>query len=376
METDLQFVTMQGCTQNQVHTNLRPDPQRAGIVPGWKPNSKLKWRPKDGNAALHDLLPLFRDYLNQCVKDNDAKPPDQKQRFFDGTCAKVTGWRTSAERDELAVDLIKTSYYTHICTNRLLARTPPMRNPSSEILNLIEQISRKLDALKGNNSLNDLLADVLSVHVMLIGPHEDATGMLITRRSGDAVSEAWGEWNSSAGGYVFPEKSTMLAAGDIPGYRFAKRRKEANVDLFLAARRELWEELAVYVPLCHMRLTALCSIKRHHHPHVVIEAFIADELESFKKRLDRAIETWEVEKHKIISLSIAGFKQLLKGDKKMPGLLSGVQGSGGGTWTSVGRIAVLLAFLRHVPGAWAELKAYASDRSKLTSGLISRGGTD
>jgi len=221
-ETDLQFVTLQGCTEGQVHTNLRPDPERHGIEPGWKSGSDLVWR--SNHAKLGSLRPLFQRYLEACVQHNDKQRRAKKQHFDDDTCAKVTGWRTSADVDALAIDLIKTSYYTYNCTNRLLARTPAVRKPTNKIVRISEKIADELRDIQGTPFLDELLADPLGMHVVLIGRHKEGTGILVTRRSFTAVAEQWGEWNSSAAGYVLPEQSTMLTSGDIPGFSFMANR--------------------------------------------------------------------------------------------------------------------------------------------------------
>ncbi len=323
------------------------------------------------------------DLLRACYVEKKATA---HRTFFNEYQARLDEFRC-ADSDrfntgELLLQISKTNFAFEICTTYVLdeKRTiAPLKDGSEQgkvgkckkaLRPAVEYLEEKLRAaLNAPHDRRRYSANPIGVHVNVIccpPPESKESGkkLIIMRRGAEAALHQH-EWSTASSGVMVPLKESIEAGGDIPGLVFDPDSPgdERKPSVFRAVQRELEEELALHVPIDHIRVIALLFDQITGQPLIVAEAYTPLNREKIEECRGTAPERWEVNRLVEVPLTENGLDRLFA-DEKVDGVViedaakeiwrpplsrtawnakKGVE-----MWGMRYAVAVLLTFWRHV----------------------------
>jgi hypothetical protein len=225
-----------------------------------------------------------------------ANGADLSSKIHNGDVARLEAFETSAK--SVSLWFRKTSYWTLLLTNLALDRSSPsVFGVDCEELGaeLWKHILMTGGSTIGSSSI---LANNLAVHVTLkTGDNQ----LVVTRRGSGVVQE--GLWSNSASGDMLPRHWRIDKRADFIPLTKGDRNRLAQkgfaagivVSPFLAASRELSEEIGVHVPLKAFRLQALVLTGEHLQPILLFEAETPLAFGKLIESAEIAHDSWEIE---------------------------------------------------------------------------------
>ena len=260
----------------------------------------------------------------------------------------------------LALKLTRTNFAYEVCTNypwdgSRIVISDENGNTDANVRPHLEMLHKALHCYS-NLGLFDIRthgANPLGIHINLISVHDSGKPLLVVTRRGKSVSSDPEKWQTSASGATCPRHSSIEWGGDIPGYIYDAQPSSAKPSVFIAAQREVEEELGVSVPIDNIRIIAMLETTSSGQPILVAEAYTDLSFAEIKRLAIIAEEKWETGDDGIdaIDLTPNNCRSLIAG--------SGVQTVGcrlldpivqdnvpSKCWQERSQVAVLLTLLR------------------------------
>jgi hypothetical protein len=164
-------------------------------------------------------------------------------------------------------------------------------------------------------------ANPIGVHVNLISMsrRENSEPQLIIMRRGRESALHQHQWSTAVSGVMAPIHESIESGGDIPGLFTVDPSPEGCTNanhkpcMFRSAQRELEEEIAVHVPVDHIRAIALMRDGETGQPILVVEAYTEKEYDEIEEVRGVAEEAWEVDRLIPVPLNNKGLRQLFNG---------------------------------------------------------------
>lgn len=248
-----------------------------------------------------------------------------KESFFNGNLGRLEAHKTNDKN--LSLWFSRTSYWTFLLTNLALEGEVggiDCNDLKAELLALLE--TENPDGLICPTSP---LANNLAVHVTL----KTSDNKLVITRRGNVGTQA-GLWSNAASGDLSLIKWSVTDRGDlIPLTKKDRIQIEqagivcnSVVSPFLAAARELTEEIGVSVPIKNFRLQALVLTKEHRQPILLFEAATKLSFAEIITSSPIARDRWELgeqesgEAFTSVSADIKGLIDLQNGFGGVPGI--------------------------------------------------------
>lgn len=155
----------------------------------------------------------------------------------------------------------------------------------------------------------------IGVHVNLISVFDPRKPLLVVTRRGSRVSDDPGKWQTSASGATCPRRSSVEWGGDVPRYVYDAEPSDTAPSVFIAAQREVEEELGVFVPIDNIRKIALLDHQSSGQPILVAEAYTDLPFAEIKRLALVAEEKWEIETNGIdaVDLTPGNCRSLMTG---------------------------------------------------------------
>jgi len=232
---------------------------------------------------------------------------NQKVVLFNGPVVRLRSY--VAKPDHLSLWLEKTTYFTFLLTNCAL---------KGETVGVdCAELRNELRSYPIGIAPASVFANNLAVHVTLLTADNKILAVLRSKSDKRATAVAPGIWTDSAGGDLEPEPWTPGRRGDlVPG----TPNRPAYVSPFLAAARELSEELGVEVPLLEITAHALSLDVAEAQPILLFQAKTDMTSEEILEVTGVARDSYEASRVVPIPLDDGkGLQRVLQGYKTLPG---------------------------------------------------------
>lgn len=336
-----------------------------------KEGSKILLENLKGLKSLQKENDLIKDWNKLLIKSFFATKKHHRKNlgrlFFNEYQSRLNNYKfkgiNKLNAEFLTLFLVRTNFAFEVCTNyawdgnRSIVVDQKTGKRDNDVDQIFQSVICKLKHLskiskKGSFEVLRHGANPIGVHVNLITFKGNKRFIVVTRR-GMGTADT-GEWQTSVSGVTCPRQSSIELGGDVPGYIYGEEIPERSPSLFLAAQRELFEELGVFVPLDQIRVIALLNHKRSGQPVLVAEAYSDKSLEEIRECAKAAEEKWEINQEGIaaIELNQSNLDILLtKGETlrhnglTLPSLL--YMENSKLKWQERSKVAILLSFLRH-----------------------------
>ncbi|MGC2656776.1 MAG: RelA/SpoT domain-containing protein [Bryobacteraceae bacterium] len=266
-----------------------------------------------------------------------SKKRDSAQRtFFNEYQVRLDCFRCGANKlntPSLSLQLSKTNFAYEVCSTYLLdpqrmiapnqfgEEDEEIRRAKETVLPELETIENKLKAALGNGPKWHYAANPVGVHVNLISwplsQGSSSEKRLIIMKRGRRAVLLQSQWSTAVSGVVQPLRESIESGGDIPGTIFDADDEapgQSRPSVFRAVQQELEEELALHVPIDHIRVIGLLHDQCTGQPLIFAEAYTPQSVSQIKSRLGQAQDSWEIEGLCDIALNEAGLSQLFHDD--------------------------------------------------------------
>lgn len=269
----------------------------------------------------------------------DMKKTTAHRTFFNEYEGRLRQHRFSGsdqfQAESLRVEIGKTNFAYEVCTTYMLEQKRTLVRDKNgaehkDLAKMKEPLRKILLQEPFGPYPFKAAANPIGVHVNLIsisGGAKSKPELIVMRRGRESALHQH-QWSTAVSGVMAPIHESIESGGDIPGLFTDDldpkgfpddvdpkgcRNKDHKPCLFRSAQRELEEEIAVHVPVDHIKVIALMRDGETGQPILVVEAYTEKQYDEIEAVRGVAEEAWEVDRLLSLPLDEVGLRRLFSG---------------------------------------------------------------